>query len=70
MKVSVKSFDVDMDLKNKGVELDIANTDGSHLGDLVITKTQLIWCPGKTHRKNGISVNWDTFAKWMESRQG
>jgi hypothetical protein len=67
MKVWVKSFDVAMELKNKGIELDIYNEDGTeHLGDLIVTKTKLIWCKGKTHRKNG-KVFWLTdFIKYAE----
>jgi hypothetical protein len=46
MKVSIKSFDVAMEVKNKGVELDIYDNDGNHLGDLVVTKAKVIWCKG------------------------
>jgi hypothetical protein len=68
MKVSIKRFDVEMAIKNNGIELDVSNTDDSHRGDLVVTKTSLIWCPGKTARDNGKKVSWDDFIKYMESR--
>ena len=41
MKVTVKDFAVSMEIKNKGIELDVYDNDGKHLGDLVVTKTKL-----------------------------
>lgn len=65
-KVSIKELSVDMDIKNTGVELDVY--DGAkHLGDLIVTKTGLIWCKGKTGRAHGKKASWEEFAKWMES---
>lgn len=57
MNVSIKEFNVAMELKNKGVELDVSGPDG-HIGDLIVTKTQLIWCKGKTGRDNGKKKSW------------
>ncbi len=67
MKVTIKDFDVGMEIKNNGVELEVRNTSGKQLGDLVITKSQVIWCPGKTTRPKGRAFGWDTFIKMMES---
>jgi hypothetical protein len=67
MKVSVKDFAVTMELKNKGIELDVYDNEGKHLGDLVITKTRLIWCKGKTQPDNGIPITWNDFIDYMES---
>ena len=40
MKVKIKSFDVRMEVKNRGIEFDVYSPDGrEHLGDLVLTKT-------------------------------
>lgn len=70
MKVSIKSFDVDMEVKNKGVEFEVRSADGSkQLGDLVLTKTNLIWCEGRTSRENGIKISWDAFIKLMNERK-
>lgn len=66
MKVSIKNLAVSMDIKNVGMELDVYNNDDKHLGDLVITKTSLIWCKGRTNRENGEKVTWAEFIKWME----
>lgn len=68
MKVSVKDFAVTMEVKNKGIELDVYDNDDKHLGDLVVTKTRLIWCKGKTKPENGIPVKWEDFIAYMESQ--
>lgn len=67
MKVTIKRFDVEMELKNKGIELDVCDTNGAHLGDVVITKTKVVWCKGKTSPENGKEVTW---AKFIELMQG
>lgn len=67
MKVSIKGFDVKMEIKNNGIELDVSGNDGSHIGDLVITKTKLVWCRGRTTVANGVPVTWNEFIEWMES---
>jgi hypothetical protein len=67
VQVSIKELAVTMEVKNSGLELDVYNSKGEHLGDLVITKTKLIWCKGKTQRKSGVPVKWEDFIAWMES---
>ena len=69
MDVSIKSFDVDMAIKNKGIELEIHEPGGKMLGDLVVTKTHLIWCPGKTKRENGQKIKWTDFIDLIDSAQ-
>ncbi len=69
MKVYIKEFDVDMEVRTSGIEFEVRETDDTHLGDLVLTKTRLLWCPGKTRRENGIPVTWQDFIDWMNSRQ-
>lgn len=69
MDVSIKNFDVDMKVKNKGIELDVYDNGGNHLGDLVVTKSKLIWCKGKTKRENGSEITWADFMKFMENKQ-
>jgi hypothetical protein len=68
MKVSIKDFAVTMEIKNKGVELDVYSNDRKHLGDLVVTKTGLTWCKGKTPPVNGKKISWTDFTAFMESR--
>jgi hypothetical protein len=65
MKLTIKSFDVGMEVKNAGVEFDIHSPNGSEfLGDVILTKAGLIWCDGKTTRANGKKVTWQEFQNW------
>ena len=68
MKVHIKRFGVDMQVKNRAIELAVYSEDGKeHLGDLVINKANLIWCPGKTRpKRGGISMSWAKFIEYME----
>ena len=68
MKVSIKSFDVEMDVKNKGVEFDVYGNDGKFRGDCIITKAGITWCEGKVRRENGVRVSWDKFISWMNEQ--
>ena len=68
MDVSIKNFDVGMQIKNKGIELEVRSTANKHIGDLVITKTKLVWCEGRTQRENGVEITWDEFREEMNSR--
>lgn len=67
MKVSIKQFDVEMDIKNNGIELDVKDNNDVHLGDLYVTKTVLIWCLGKTSKAKGKKITWNDFADYMKS---
>jgi len=67
MIVKIKSFEVEMELKNNGIELEIRDNDDAFLGDLVVTKTKLIWCKGKTNRKNGKTMDLKKFIEMMEA---
>lgn len=67
MKVVIKELFVEMDIKNRGVEFQVNGNDGTLKGDCYVTRKGLIWCPGKTMRKNGIEISWQDFIEWMES---
>ncbi len=67
MKVCVKEMDVKMELKNNGIEFKVRNTDDTFLGDCIVNKKGLIWCPGRTARANGKKVSWDKFIQWMSN---
>ena len=59
MKVLIKSFDVDMDVKSKGIEFEVRSPDNAdQLGDCYLTMTGLIWCKGKTGKKKGVKMDW------------
>lgn len=64
MYVAVKELGLDLEVKNKGLTLDVY--EGSkHLGDIKITKTGLTWCNGKEH--TGPKATWQQFIDWMNS---
>jgi hypothetical protein len=68
MKVWIKSFDVDMQLKSKGIEFEVRSADDAEqLGDCYLTMTGLIWCAGKTSKDNGLRVNWQDFISICQS---
>ena len=69
MRVAIKSFDVGMEVKSKGIEFEVDSPDGTeHIGDVVLTMTGLIWCKGRTSRNGGIKISWKEFYEWAESR--
>jgi hypothetical protein len=68
MKINIKSFDVEMQLKNKGVEFEVRTTQDEFRGDCIVTKTSLIWCEGKTTRANGKKISWDAFIAWANQQ--
>ncbi len=59
MKVFVKDLYVQMEVKQKGMELEIRTPANEFLGDVVITKTGLTWCEGRTNRQNGKFIKWE-----------
>ena len=69
MSVLIKSFDVKMEVKNKGVEFEVRDNQKGFLGDCIVTRRGLVWCKGKTSPKNGIKVTWKQFISWVEENQ-
>ena len=67
MQVYIKQFNVAMEVKTAGVELEVKEPGGQHLGDLVVTKTKLIWCRGRTRPENGKQTTWTQFIEHMEA---
>ena len=57
-----------LDIKSKGIEIDVSDPSDKHQGDLWVTNTKLIWCRGKKKRENGKSVTWAKFIEWMEGQ--
>ena len=66
MEVAIKEFNVEMAVKTLGIEFEVRDNSGDHLGDLILTKTSLIWCKGRTPRRNGIPIRWEDFIDFME----
>jgi hypothetical protein len=70
MDVSIKSFEVAMDVKNKGIELAICEPNGGkRLGGLIVTKTHLIWCEGNKRPETGTKIKWTEFAEIVNAAQ-
>ncbi|MFO7907431.1 MAG: hypothetical protein ACQESR_22580 [Planctomycetota bacterium] len=68
MQVKIKSFDVNMDVKSKGIEFEVRKPGGSaQVGDCYLTMTGLIWCEGKKAKTNGLKISWDEFQEIMKS---
>lgn len=66
MKIGIKKFNVNMDVKINGIEFEIRSPDGSEqLGDCYLTMTGLVWCKGKTKKKNGVKISWSDFIEVM-----
>jgi hypothetical protein len=59
MKVSVKDFQVSMELGNNGLEMDVYDNQDNHLGDLRIGRGTIEWCAGRTRKGNGKQKSWD-----------
>jgi hypothetical protein len=70
VKVNIKSFDVNMEVKSNGIEFEVRSADGTtQLGDCYLTMTGLVWCNGKTTKANGIKISWNDFMLIMASEQ-
>ncbi|MEX0382543.1 hypothetical protein V6X02_04310 [Spiribacter sp. 1M153] len=68
MKVGIKSFDVAMEVKQKGMELEVRSPDGSEFhGDCFETMTGLVWCPGKINRQNDVKIKWEELMEIADS---
>ena len=70
MKVWIKSFDVEMQVKQNGIELEVRSTDGkTQLGDCYATMTGLVWCKGKITKPKGIKLSWNDLATICSSSE-
>ncbi|GMT42918.1 MAG: hypothetical protein IEMM0002_1329 [bacterium] len=68
MNVWIKKINTKIDIKNNGIELEVCAPSGKRLGDLVISKAEIIWCKGRIDRKNGKKYSWSKFIDHMESK--
>jgi len=70
MKVFIKKFKVDMEVKSNGIEFEVRKPDGStHIGDCFLTMTGLVWCKGRKGRRKGINILWEEFMEIMKSKE-
>lgn len=68
MKVKIKKFAVDMEVKTSGIEFQVHDNAGVFLGDCYVTKTGVVWCKGKKPYKNGKKISWPDFIALMDGR--
>ena len=70
MKIGIKTFNVNMDVKSTGIEFEIRSPDGNQqLGDCYLTMTGLVWCKGKTAKNNGVTISWNDFIEVMTTEK-
>ena len=68
MEVKIKTFDVNMLVKQNGIELEVRSPDGNtHIGDCYVTMTGLVWCKGRTTKANGTKLTWDELSTILAS---
>ena len=64
MDVKIKNLDAEMQLKTKGMELDVKAPKGkSTVGTLAVTKSGLVWTKGKA---KGVNISWAKFIAFVE----
>ncbi len=66
MEVAIKTWGGGFPVKSTGIKLQVKDTTGDHLGNLYITMPGVIWCNGKTQRKNGKALEWPEFMEMIE----
>ena len=70
MEVKIKEFNVEMEVKTRGIEFEVRDPSGEeHLGDLILTSTRLIWCNRRVQRRNGVRLEWREFIEMMNNLQ-
>ena len=67
MNVKIKKFEIEMEVKTNGIELEVRTPDGTRqLGDLIVSKTGLKWCRGKSTK--GTFMSWDKFISMITTK--
>lgn len=70
MEVWIKSLEVEMQVKQKGIELEVRTKDGKEqLGDCYATMTGLTWCKGRRKKENGIKLKWEELQEICASNE-
>jgi len=66
MNVNIKDFGIALDIKNRGMELEVRSPQNKHLGDLYIGKGTIEWCKGKKARGHGVQKSWGELIAFFE----
>lgn len=68
MNIQITEFGDTIDIKKKGIRIDVrAKKDDALTGKAYVTSKEIIWCKGSVHRKNGKRMTWNKFIKHMET---
>ena len=68
MEVRIKKLDINMHVKQNGIEFEVRTPDGSsQIGDCYLTMTGLVWCKGKTTKPKGTPISWGDLAVVLSS---
>lgn len=68
MKVKIKKL-IDVEVKKKAFELEVADNQGKHLGDLAVNQAGITWCNGKERPTPDRRIPWEEFIAWANSRR-
>ena len=63
MEVRIKQLDINMFVKQNGIEFEVRTPDGtSQVGDCYLTMTGLVWCKGRITKPKGVKISWNELA--------
>ena len=68
MQIKTQPFKEPIEIKNSGIAFDVYGSGAKRIGDLAVTKDGLIWNKSTAQRAKGVTVKWDDFITWMQSR--
>ncbi len=80
MQIKTQPIKEAIEIKSSGIAFDVYGNGAKRIGDLAITKNGLIWSNGNVQRAKGaakggvkasakgVTVKWDDFISWMQSR--
>lgn len=68
IKVNIEKLNMDLQVKNNGIEFRVRETDKTHLGDFYVTSAGIEWCKGRIAQGKGQSMTWKKFIQFMEEQ--
>ena len=67
MQVSIKDMQIEMDVKNNGVELEVRDNDGTFRGGCLCDQDGPNLVRRQDAKQKSKQVAWDEFINWMNS---
>ena len=68
MKLNIKDLAVKMEVGAPGVAFEVKDNDGKNQGEFHVTKGGLVWCKGKTAKKDGKKLTWKKLMDQLEEK--